>query len=101
MVEGGHFESKKSIFGYGRGEGADYGSLQTSWVVGKDLSKYASIFENLDPVDGKISGASAKTVSCQDYFWTKKLSLGHLICDFISSVTNVHIHHIYVIPPTP
>ncbi|XP_022668955.1 EH domain-containing protein 1-like [Varroa jacobsoni] len=61
LVEGGHFESKKSIFGYGRGEGADYGSLQTSWVVGKDLSKYASIFENLDPVDGKISGASAKT----------------------------------------
>lgn len=47
-------------FGHGRGEGADAGSLQVDWVVEKDRFKFDSIFNQLNPVDGKISGAAAK-----------------------------------------
>ncbi|OQR71209.1 EH domain-containing protein 1-like [Tropilaelaps mercedesae] len=60
LIEGGHFDSEKSIFGFGRGEGADYGSLDATWVVMQDLPRYAPIFNSLNPIDGKISGAAAK-----------------------------------------
>ncbi|XP_076357366.1 EH domain-containing protein 3-like [Tachypleus tridentatus] len=61
-VIGGAFEgvAEQSPFGYGRGEGADAGSLQQDWIVSKERFKYDEIFESLNPVDGKISGASAK-----------------------------------------
>lgn len=48
-------------FGHGRGEGADAGSLQVDWVVEKDRFKFDAIFHRLNPVDGKISGAAAKS----------------------------------------
>lgn len=48
-------------FGHGRGEGADAGSLQVDWVVEKDRFKFDAIFNRLNPVDGKISGAAAKS----------------------------------------
>lgn len=47
-------------FGHGRGEGADAGSLQVDWVVEKDRFKFDTIFNRLNPVDGKITGAAAK-----------------------------------------
>ncbi|KAG8199414.1 hypothetical protein JTE90_000282 [Oedothorax gibbosus] len=48
-------------FGHGRGEGADAGSLQVDWVVEKDRFKFDAIFNRLNPVDGKITGAAAKS----------------------------------------
>lgn len=60
LIRGGHFDSKASPFGFGRGEGADEGSLQTEWVVTKERHKYDIIFNQLDPKDGKVSGAAAK-----------------------------------------
>ncbi|XP_013781142.1 EH domain-containing protein 3-like [Limulus polyphemus] len=61
-VVGGAFEgvAEQSPFGYGRGEGADAGSLQQDWIVSRERFKYDEVFDNLNPVDGKISGASAK-----------------------------------------
>ncbi|XP_076320791.1 EH domain-containing protein 3-like [Tachypleus tridentatus] len=61
-VTGGAFEgvAEQSPFGYGRGEGVDAGSLEPDWIVSKERFKYDEVFDSLNPVDGKISGASAK-----------------------------------------
>jgi len=60
LVRGGHFESERSIFAHKRGEGADAGALMNDWIVYQDKHKYDPLFEQLDPIDGKISGGSAK-----------------------------------------
>lgn len=60
-LRGGAFETvNESPFGYGRGEGVDAGSYDSSWVVEKDREKYVQIFNSLNPVDGKVNGANAK-----------------------------------------
>ncbi|XP_015917697.1 EH domain-containing protein 1 [Parasteatoda tepidariorum] len=60
-VQGGALNTLvNNPFGHGRGEGADAGSLQVEWVVEKDRFKFDAIFNRLNPVDGKISGAAAK-----------------------------------------
>jgi len=60
-VQGGAFNvEEKSPFAYGRGEGIDAGSFDHEWVVEKDKPRYMDMFKALGPVDGKISGASAK-----------------------------------------
>ncbi|XP_034252891.1 EH domain-containing protein 3 [Thrips palmi] len=62
-VKGGAFkniEDTISPFGYKRGEGVDAGAGEIEWVVNKDRSKYDAIFDTLGPVDGKVTGASAK-----------------------------------------
>lgn len=62
LVKGGAFDGlEENPFGYGRGEGADAGSLETEWIVSKERYKSDEIFNTLSPVDGKISGASAKS----------------------------------------
>ena len=50
-----------SPFGYKRGEGIDAGHGEPEWVVTKEKNKFDAIFETLNPVDGKITGASAKS----------------------------------------
>lgn len=61
-VQGGALNAlTDNPFGHGRGEGADAGSLQVDWVVEKDRFKFDAIFNRLNPVDGKISGAAAKS----------------------------------------
>ncbi|GFQ88977.1 EH domain-containing protein 1 [Trichonephila clavata] len=61
-VKGGAFDGvQQSPFTYGRGEGVDAGSMDTEWIVGKERYKYDDVFQGLNPVDGKISGASAKS----------------------------------------
>lgn len=40
-----------------RGEGVDAGADEQEWIVGKDRYKFDAIFENLEPTDGKITGA--------------------------------------------
>lgn len=60
-VKGGAFDGvQQSPFTYGRGEGIDAGSMDTEWIVGRERYKYDDIFQSLNPVDGKITGASAK-----------------------------------------
>lgn len=40
--------------------GIDAGNGDPVWVVSKDKAKYDQVFEKLDPLDGKISGAAAR-----------------------------------------
>ncbi|KAG7484759.1 hypothetical protein MATL_G00053550 [Megalops atlanticus] len=60
-VQGGAFEgSMNGPFGHGYGEGASEGIDELEWVVGRDKPSYDEIFYTLSPVNGKVSGASAK-----------------------------------------
>ena len=43
------------------GEGINEGVGEVEWVISKDRYKYDSIFDTLNPIDGKVSGASAKS----------------------------------------
>lgn len=61
VVKGGAFEgTRNGPFGHGYGEGAGEGIDDVEWVVGKDKPTYDEIFYTLSPVNGKITGASAK-----------------------------------------
>ena len=58
---GGAFQGVQdtiSPFGYKRGEGTDAGKGEPEWIVGKERYKYDSVFETLNPIDGKITGTS-------------------------------------------
>jgi hypothetical protein len=62
VVKGGAFEGyNESPFGVGRLEGADKGRGEEEWVVAKDRYKYDEMFQGLNPINGKISGAAAKS----------------------------------------
>lgn len=63
MFLGGAFEGVEdtvSPFGYKKGEGIDAGYGEPDWVVNKSKAKYDELFNALSPIDGKITGASAK-----------------------------------------
>ncbi|KAH7710200.1 EH-domain containing 1 [Aphelenchoides avenae] len=62
-VRGGAFDGqteKATPFGFGKGEGFDRGSDESEWVVTRERSKYDEQFEELQPIDGKVSGRIAK-----------------------------------------
>lgn len=64
LIKGGAFEGvedKVSPFGYGRGEGADAGHGDPDWICSKEKPNTDLIFRSLNPVDGKVTGAAAKT----------------------------------------
>lgn len=46
-----------SPFGYKRGEGIDAGFGEHEWICNRDRARTDPIFESLNPVDGKITGA--------------------------------------------
>ncbi|XP_055384717.1 EH domain-containing protein 3 isoform X1 [Condylostylus longicornis] len=50
-----------SPFGYRKGEGIDAGYGEIDWICNRDRTRTDPIFENLNPIDGKISGAAAKS----------------------------------------
>lgn len=61
-VKGGAFDTMNdSMFGYGRGEGIDEGRGEQEWVVGQEKYKYDESFEKMNPINGKITGAAAKS----------------------------------------
>jgi len=63
QVRGGAFDmtvESETPFGFGRGEGLDKGSDESEWVVGKDRFKADEEFDHMGPIDGKLSGRSAK-----------------------------------------
>lgn len=61
MLTGGAFEGVVddviSPFGYKRGEGIDAGFGEHDWICDRDREKTDPLFESLNPVDGKITGA--------------------------------------------
>ncbi len=62
IVKGGAFDGvNESPFGIGKGEGADKGRGEDEWVVSADRYKYDEAFQSLNPINGKITGAAAKS----------------------------------------
>ena len=64
FFQGGAFDQVmegKTPFMFGGGEGINAGVGEVDWVINKDRYKYDSIFDTLNPIDGKVSGASAKS----------------------------------------
>ena len=59
-VKGGPFEGM-TPFGEGVGEGVDRGRGESEWVVLADKPRYDILFEKLNPVNGTITGAAAKS----------------------------------------
>lgn len=62
-ISGGAFNDVKdqiSPFGYQKCEGIDLGSGEPEWIVTKERSKWDLIFQDLGPVNGKITGSTAK-----------------------------------------
>ncbi|XP_002736717.1 EH domain-containing protein 1-like [Saccoglossus kowalevskii] len=60
-VRGGAFINDITPFGAGYGEGADFGKNEhEEWIVSRDIEKYEDIFNSLNPVNGKLSGVTAK-----------------------------------------
>ncbi|CAG9768624.1 unnamed protein product [Ceutorhynchus assimilis] len=62
-VRGGAFENvedKLTPFGYRSGEGCNAGYGEPEWIVNKERASYDTLFQNLNPVDGKLSGACVK-----------------------------------------
>ena len=63
-IEGGAFAGvmeDKTPFMYKGGEGINAGVGETEWVVSKDRYKYDALFDTLNPIDGKVTGAAAKS----------------------------------------
>ncbi|XP_072031725.1 EH domain-containing protein 1-like isoform X1 [Amphiura filiformis] len=62
VVRGGAFAgTEQGPFAAGQGEGADYGAGELQeWVVEEHKTKYDKLFFELGPIDGKVSGATAK-----------------------------------------
>lgn len=60
LIPGGAFEGVEdqvSPFGYGRGEGVDAGHGDPEWICSKEKPQYDQIFNSLNPIDGKVTGA--------------------------------------------
>ncbi|XP_076261510.1 EH domain-containing protein 1-like isoform X2 [Rhynchophorus ferrugineus] len=62
-VQGGAFNNVEdaSPFGYKKGEGIDAGAGEHDWIVNRDKAKYDEVFNQLNPVDGKVTGMAAKS----------------------------------------
>jgi len=63
-IEGGAFDGvmdKATPFMYKGGEGVNAGVGEVEWVVAKDRYKYDQTFDSLNPIDGKVTGAAAKS----------------------------------------
>ena len=62
LVKGGAFDGVNTTpFGVGAGEGVDAGRGEEEWIVNKDKDKYNEMFYKLNPINGKVTGAAAKS----------------------------------------
>lgn len=65
LIKGGAFDGvvddAATPFGYKKGEGIDAGSGEVDWICDRDRKNTDRVFETLNPIDGKISGAAAKS----------------------------------------
>ncbi|THD21543.1 Receptor Mediated Endocytosis [Fasciola hepatica] len=60
-VRGGAFDSQHTPFSYQASEGINQGMFESDWIVGREKVKTDEIFFTLNPVNGKISGESARS----------------------------------------
>ena len=60
-VRGGAFEDETGPFGFGKSEGVNAGVGEEDWIVARNRKPWDDTFPTLHPVNGKISGASAKS----------------------------------------
>ncbi len=63
-IEGGAFDGvmdKATPFMYKGGEGVNAGLGEVEWVIAKDRFKYDAVFDTLNPIDGKVTGACEST----------------------------------------
>jgi len=63
LIKGGAFDGvmdAKTPFMFKGGEGINAGAGEVEWVVARERYKYDSIFDTLNPIDGKVTGAAAK-----------------------------------------
>ncbi|ENN74083.1 EH domain-containing protein 3 isoform X2 [Dendroctonus ponderosae] len=63
-ISGGAFnnvEDTASPFGYKRGEGIDAGAGEHDWIVNREKPRYDEVFNQLNPVGGKVTGMAAKS----------------------------------------
>lgn len=62
VVKGGAFNGYiESPFGHGMGEGVDEGRGEQDWIVDRSKDKYEEVFRSLAPVNGKLTGAAARS----------------------------------------
>ena len=81
-IYGGAFDGCiESPFGIGRGEGADKGRGEQEWVVANERYEYDNVFSILKPIDGKISGAAAKSEMVKSKLPNSVLSKVWKLCD--------------------
>ncbi|KAF6777405.1 hypothetical protein AHF37_03537 [Paragonimus kellicotti] len=59
-VRGGAFDSLDTPFSYHASEGINQGMFDSDWIVSRDRAEADAIFLTLNPVNGKISGESAR-----------------------------------------
>lgn len=101
MFSGGAFEGVEdqvSPFGYGRGEGVDAGHGDPEWICNKEKPQYEKIFQSLNPIDGKVTGAGT-TLDIQPHtpaFNTHPELEGIVVVDkalqaLLSSTQNCHL----------
>lgn len=66
VILGGAFDGviddNESPFGYKKGEGIDAGKGEVDWICDRDRERTDTIFDTLNPIDGKISGAGRKII---------------------------------------
>ncbi|CAH8520825.1 unnamed protein product [Dicrocoelium dendriticum] len=60
VARGGAFDACDTPFSYQASEGINRGMFDNDWVVSRDRAQADEIFLTLDPVNGKISGESAR-----------------------------------------
>ena len=75
-IKGGAFvgvTDQVSPFGFMKGEGIDAGAGEPEWIVNKDRYKSDTIFDSLNPIDGKITGAG--TMMCAIPFFIQIITI--------------------------
>lgn len=77
-----------SPFGYKRGEGIDAGAGEPEWIVNKERYKSDLKFEELGPMDGKITGAGELAF----FFYTPSFNEFNEHSKLIKEI--IHLHFI-------
>ena len=74
-----------SPFGYGRGEGVDAGHGDPEWICSKEKPRYDQLFQSLNPIDGKVTGAgmqlSRSDIHTLSLALTHPRLRGHIVVD--------------------
>ena len=94
-IKGGAFnvyrvQSKDNPFGFMKGEGIDAGAGEPKWIVGKDRYKWDNVFDSLNPIDGKVTGAG-KFISCLDIIY---IDFYIILCENLAAKSEIQASEI-------